>query len=48
VDVGPLDESWRQEPGTLVYGTPYGPFSDEAGTIAPVAAIHTAVVGALR
>jgi 8-hydroxy-5-deazaflavin:NADPH oxidoreductase len=48
VDVGPLDESWRQEPGTLVYGTPYGPFSDEAGTIAPAAAIHTAVVGALR
>ena len=27
VDAGPLAESWRQEPGTPVYGTPYGPFT---------------------
>ena len=32
VDAGPLAESWRQEPGTPAYGTPYGPFSDEVGT----------------
>ncbi|HET9970620.1 MAG TPA: NAD(P)-binding domain-containing protein, partial [Streptosporangiaceae bacterium] len=32
VDVGPVAESWRQEPGTPAYGTPYGPFSDEVGT----------------
>ena len=32
VDAGSLAESWRQEPGTPVYGTPYGPFSDEMGT----------------
>jgi 8-hydroxy-5-deazaflavin:NADPH oxidoreductase len=48
VDVGSLADSWRQEPGTPVYGTPYGPFSDEAGTIASAATIHTAVVGAHR
>ena len=28
VDAGPLAQSWRQEPGTPVYGTPYGPFSE--------------------
>src|SRR6476661_241151 len=28
VDGGPVDQSWRQEPGTPAYGTPYGPFSD--------------------
>ena len=48
VDAGPLAESWRQEPGTPVYGTPYGPFSDEAGTPASAADIHAALVGAHR
>src|ERR1700761_5526130 len=48
VDVGSLADSWRQEPGTPVYGSPYGPFSDEVGTVAPAATIHTAVVGAHR
>jgi hypothetical protein len=48
VDVGSLADSWRQEPGTPVYGSPYGPFSDEVGTVAPAAVIHTAVVGAHR
>jgi predicted dinucleotide-binding enzyme len=48
VDVGPLAESWRQEPGTPVYGTPYGPLADEMGTPADQAAIRAALVGAHR
>ena len=48
VDAGPLAESWRQEPGTPVYGTPYGPFSDEAGTPADAARIRADLVGAHR
>ena len=48
VDAGPLTQSWRQEPGTPAYGTPYGPFSDEVGTPASAANIHAALVGAHR
>jgi predicted dinucleotide-binding enzyme len=48
VDAGSLADSWRQEPGTPVYGTPYGPFSDEVGTPAPAARIHADLVGAHR
>jgi predicted dinucleotide-binding enzyme len=48
VDTGTLADSWRQEPGTPVYGSPYGPFSDEMGTPAPTAKIHADVVGAHR
>ena len=48
VDTGSLADSWRQEPGTPVYGNPYGPFSDEAGTPAPAARIHADLVGAHR
>jgi len=48
VDTGSLADSWRQEPGTPVYGTPYGPLSDEAGTTAPAARIHADLVGAHR
>ena len=48
VDAGPLAESWRQEPGTPAYGSPYGPFSDELGTPADAAKIHADLVGALR
>jgi 8-hydroxy-5-deazaflavin:NADPH oxidoreductase len=48
VDAGSLADSWRQEPGTPVYGTPYGPFSDEAGTPAGTARIHADLVGAHR
>jgi predicted dinucleotide-binding enzyme len=48
VDAGPVAESWRQEPETPAYGTPYGPFSDEAGTPASAAQIHAALVGAIR
>ena len=48
VDAGPVAESWRQEPGTPAYGTPYGPFSDEAGTPADAAKIHADLIGAHR
>jgi 8-hydroxy-5-deazaflavin:NADPH oxidoreductase len=48
VDAGSLADSWRQEPGTPAYGTPYGPFSDEAGTPADAARIHADLVGAYR
>ena len=48
VDAGPLADSWHQEPGTPAYGSPYGPFSDEAGTPAASAAIRAALAGARR
>ena len=48
VDAGPLAESWRQEPGTPVYGPPYGPFSDPAGTPASEDTIRTALAQATR
>jgi 8-hydroxy-5-deazaflavin:NADPH oxidoreductase len=48
VDVGPLAESWRQEPGTPVYGPPYGSFSDPAGTPAGEATIRAALAAASR
>jgi predicted dinucleotide-binding enzyme len=48
VDAGPLADSWRQEPGTPAYGSPYGPFSDEAGTPADAARIRADLVGAHR
>jgi 8-hydroxy-5-deazaflavin:NADPH oxidoreductase len=47
-DAGPVAESWRQEPNTPAYGTPYGPFSDEVGTPASTAKIHAALTGAHR
>jgi predicted dinucleotide-binding enzyme len=47
-DAGPVAESWRQEPGTPVYGTPYGPYEDEMGTPADAAKIHVLLVGAHR
>ncbi len=48
VDGGPLADSWRQEPGTPVYGSPYGPFSDEVGTPAGAARIRADLTGAHR
>jgi len=48
VDAGPLAESWRQEPGTPVYGTPYGPFSDPAGTPASEATVRAALAKATQ
>ena len=48
VDAGDLGGSWRQEPGTPVYGPPYGSFSDEAGTPAAEGVILEALSEASR
>jgi predicted dinucleotide-binding enzyme len=48
VDAGRLADSWRQEPGTPVYGSPYGSSSDETGTPASAATISTALATAHR
>ncbi len=48
VDAGPLAESWRQEPGTPVYGAPYGPFSEEDGRPAGADSIRAALASATR
>jgi 8-hydroxy-5-deazaflavin:NADPH oxidoreductase len=48
VDAGSLADSWRQEPGTPVYGPPYGSFSDEAGHPASEADIRGALAKASR
>jgi predicted dinucleotide-binding enzyme len=48
VDAGPVAESWRQEPGTPVYGSPYGSFSDETGTPAGAAKIRAVLAAAHR
>ena len=48
VDAGPLAGSWRQEPGMPVYGAPYGPFSDPAGSPAGEAAVRGALARASR
>jgi predicted dinucleotide-binding enzyme len=48
VDAGSLAASWRQEPGTPVYGPPYGEFSDPQGTPARQAAIRQALEQASR
>jgi 8-hydroxy-5-deazaflavin:NADPH oxidoreductase len=48
VDVGSLADSWRQQPGTPVYGTPYGPFENEKGQPASEDVIRTALAAATR
>jgi len=48
VDVGPLAEGWRQEPGTPVYGPPYGSFDNEQGTPASADQIRSALAAAAR
>jgi 8-hydroxy-5-deazaflavin:NADPH oxidoreductase len=48
IDVGSLADSWRQEPGTPVYGAPYGPFELETGKPASADAIRDAVAQATR
>jgi 8-hydroxy-5-deazaflavin:NADPH oxidoreductase len=48
VDGGSLAESWRQEPGTPVYGAPYGPFAVEEGTPAGEDTIRAALAAATR
>jgi 8-hydroxy-5-deazaflavin:NADPH oxidoreductase len=46
VDAGSLAGSWRQEPGTPVYGGPYGPFGNEKGTPAGASVIRDALAAA--
>ncbi|WP_328454101.1 NADPH-dependent F420 reductase [Amycolatopsis sp. NBC_00438] len=48
VDTGTLADSWRQATGTPVWGTPYGPFSDENGRPAGENAIRAALATARR
>jgi predicted dinucleotide-binding enzyme len=48
VDDGSLPDSWHQEPGTPVYGAPYGPFSSETGKPADAARIRAALAQASR
>jgi hypothetical protein len=48
VDAGLLAESWRQETGTAVWGTPYGPYSNEQGQSAGADAIRAALATARR
>jgi predicted dinucleotide-binding enzyme len=48
VDPGPLAESWRQQPGTPVYGAPYGSMDDEKGTPAGADVIRAALAAATR
>jgi len=48
VDAGALAESWRQQPGTPVYGAPYGSFDDEKGSPASAGAVREALAAASR
>jgi 8-hydroxy-5-deazaflavin:NADPH oxidoreductase len=48
VDAGPLAEGWRQQPGTPVYGAPYGSFQDPKGSPAAAATIRQALAAAAR
>jgi 8-hydroxy-5-deazaflavin:NADPH oxidoreductase len=48
VDAGPLSDSWRQATGTPVWGTPYGPYSNEKGQPAGEDVIRAALGIATR
>jgi len=48
VDTGSLADGWRQQPGTPVYGAPYGPFDDEDGTSAVSGVIREGLAAASR
>lgn len=48
VDAGSLADSWRQQPGTPVYGAPYGSFDDEHGRPAGVEVVRAALAEASR
>jgi predicted dinucleotide-binding enzyme len=48
VDVGPLAEGWRFQPGTPAYGAPFGSFADEKGTPAGAETIRAALAAATR
>ena len=43
VESGTLAQSWRQEPGSAVYGGVYGPFENEAGTPIGAAALSARI-----
>ena len=43
-----LSDGWRQQPGTPVYGPPYGEFENEKGTPANAATIRAALAAASR
>jgi 8-hydroxy-5-deazaflavin:NADPH oxidoreductase len=48
LDAGPLTAGWRQATGTPVWGTPYGPYSNEKGQPAGADAIRAALAAATR
>src|ERR1700730_7880510 len=48
VDAGSVADSWRQATGTPVWGTPYGPYSNENGQPAGEDDIRAAMAGATR
>jgi hypothetical protein len=48
VDVGRLSGSWRQQPGTPVYGAAYGSFENEKGQPASEDGIRAALAAAVR
>jgi 8-hydroxy-5-deazaflavin:NADPH oxidoreductase len=48
VDVGALADGWRMQPGTPVYGPPYGTFDNEKGTPASEAVIRATLAAATR
>ena len=48
IDAGPLADSWRQATGTPVWGTPYGPYSNEKGQPVNENAIRAALATATR
>ena len=48
VDGGSLADSWRQTTGTPVWGTPYGPYSNEKGRPAGEDDIRAALAAATR
>jgi hypothetical protein len=48
VDAGSLSDGWRQQPGSPVYGPPYGPFDNEQGTPADAGVIRAALAAAAR
>jgi len=48
LDAGSVAESWRQATGTPVWGTPYGPYSNENGQPAGEDAIRAALATATR
>jgi predicted dinucleotide-binding enzyme len=48
VDAGPMADSWRQATGTPVWGTPYGPYSNEKGRPVGADTIRAALAAATR